>query len=179
VSLFPESWAVGRAVFLLIALVSLVSAIFVVSRRNPVAAIAWLVVHFVATACAYVLLASQFLAAVQVLVYAGAIIVLFLFVVMLLAIDKQPDPGSASGVGRKVFAAVAALVLLTAVARIGGRAAPADVPAATEDSVQWLSRELFSHHLVAFEFASLVLIAAMAGVMVFTTRRTAAGGPRP
>lgn len=176
-SLFPASWPVAQAVFALIALASVASALLVVTRRNPVAAIAWLVVHFVATACAYVLLASQFLAAVQVLVYAGAIIVLFLFVVMLLAVDKQPEPGSGSGTGRKAMAVAFALVLVTAVARLGGgpAARPAAVDSATEDSVQWLARELFANHLVAFEFASLVLIAAMAGVMVYTTRRTAGG----
>jgi NADH-quinone oxidoreductase subunit J len=182
-NLFPESWPVGEAVFLLIGVAALLSALAVITRRNPVAAVAWLVVHFVATACLYVLLSSQFLAVVQVLVYAGAIMVLFLFVIMLLAIDKQPEPGKASGMGRKVLAGALGLVMLTAVGKLAlssGTPAAATVDAATEDSVQWLSRELFSNHLVAFEFASLVLIAAMAGVMVFTTRRQAgpAGGAR-
>ena len=179
-SVLPESWPVGEALFGLFGLVALLSALAVISRRNPVAAVAWLVVHFVATACLYILLASQFLAVVQVLVYAGAIMVLFLFVIMLLAIDKQPEPGRASGLGRKVFAGALALVMIAAVGRLamGSADRPAAVvESATEDSVQWLSRELFSRHLVAFEFASLVLIAAMAGIMVFTTRRQAGAAP--
>ncbi len=177
----PQDWPVTEVVFGLLGLASLASAVAVVTRRNPVAAVAWLVVHFVATACLYVLLASQFLAAVQVLVYAGAIMVLFLFVIMLLAIDKDPDPGPASGMGRKTLAGVIALVVVTAFARMsGGHASgPGGMDAATEDSVQWLSRELFSNHIVAFEFASLVLIAAMAGVLVFTTRRGPASSGDP
>ena len=175
-SIVPESWPVGEAFFALFGAVALLSALAVISRRNPVAAVAWLVVHFVATACLYVLLSSQFLAVVQVLVYAGAIMVLFLFVIMLLAIDKQPEPGRASGMGRKVLAGALGLILIAAIGRVAMSSSDmpaAAVEAATEDSVQWLSQELFSRHLVAFEFASLVLIAAMAGIMVFTTKRQA------
>ena len=144
------------------------------------------VVHFVATACAYVLLASQFLAAVQVLVYAGAVMVLFLFVIMLLGIDKQAEPGAASGLGRKVLVAALLLVLVTLFGKVAstpgqpGDVAQASSPVAAsvepavEDSVQWLAAALLERHLVSFELASMVLIAAMAGALVFTTRRGSA-----
>jgi NADH-quinone oxidoreductase subunit J len=105
--------------------------------------------------------------------------VLFLFVVMLLAIDKQPDPAAASGLGRKALVACAAVVLLAAFARVASRldAAPAvegGVPAEIEDSIEWLAKDLMENHLLAFELSSMILIAAMAGVMVYTTRRRAA-----
>lgn len=182
----PASGLVAAIVFAIIAAVALGSALAVVTRRSPIAAIAWLVVHFVATACAYILLASQFIAAVQVLVYAGAIMVLFLFVVMLLGLDKEAEPGAASGLGRKILVVTLALVLVTLVGKIagmpgqpggtpGGEAAVgATLPAGVEDSVEWLAANLLSEHLVAFEVASIILIAAMAGVMVYTTRRGAA-----
>jgi len=165
-----------QVVFAVIALVTIASGILVVTRRNPVAAIACLVVHFVATACAYIVLSSQFLGAAQVLVYAGAIMVLFLFVVMLLAVDKQPDPGAASGLGRKVLVAACALVLITVVGRAvaqhsAGPAAAGTLAPGVEDSIQWLAADLMERHLVAFELSSMVLIAAMAGVLVYTTRR--------
>jgi NADH-quinone oxidoreductase subunit J len=166
-----------QVVFAIIALVVIASGILMVTRRNPVAAIACLVVHFVATACAYVVLQSQFLGAAQVLVYAGAIMVLFLFVVMLLAVDKQPDPGAASGLGRKALVAACAVVLITVLGRAAaqrggaGAEAPGSLAPGVEDSIEWLAADLMEHHLVAFELASMVLIAAMAGVLVYTTRR--------
>ena len=184
----PSGGLIAAIVFGLIAAVALGSALAVVTRRSPIAAIAWLVVHFVATACAYVLLASQFIAAVQVLVYAGAIMVLFLFVIMLLGIDKESEPGAASGLGRKILVVTLSLVLVTLVGKIAGApgqpggptaaggvtSAPA-LEAGVEDSVEWLAANLLTRHLVAFEVASIILIAAMAGVMVYTTRRGPAG----
>ena len=155
--------------------------------------------NFVAAACVYLLLASQFLAMLQVLVYAGAIMVLFLFVIMLLGIDKQSEPGPSAGLGRMVLVISLALVLVTLFGKIavtttrpGTQAAltasaPAAVDGAVEDSVHWLATALLEKHLVSFELASLVLIAAMAGALVFTTKRgpatsepeaTAPGGGR-
>ena len=176
----PGSWPLAAVVFAVIAAVSLVSALSVVTRREPVSAIAWLVVHFVATACAYILLASQFIAAVQVLVYAGAIMVLFLFVIMLLGVDKTADAGSASGLGRKVLVVALGLVLLTLFGKVAGSpgqpgmtvaAGSEAVAPAVEDSVEWIAANLFSKHLVSFELSSLILIIAMAGVLVYSTRR--------
>jgi NADH-quinone oxidoreductase subunit J len=183
-STLPYGGLVAFIVFGIIAAVAMGSALAVVTRRSPISAIAWLVVHFVATACAYILLASQFIAAVQVLVYAGAIMVLFLFVIMLLGLDKDGEPGAASGLGRKVLVITLALVLVTLVGKIAGApgqpggagggasvAGAAELEAGVEDSVEWLAANLLSKHVVAFEVASIILIAAMAGVMVYTTRR--------
>jgi NADH-quinone oxidoreductase subunit J len=141
-----------------------------------VAAIGWLVVHFVATAGAYLLLESEFLAAVQVLVYAGAILVLFLFVVMLLSLDRLPDPGLAGGAGRKFLVLALVVALLAVFGRVLAAPgsltpfAPGEAPAG-ENTVEWLADALFTRHLLAFELASVPLLAAMAGVLVYTTRR--------
>ncbi|MEM7247920.1 MAG: NADH-quinone oxidoreductase subunit J [Acidobacteriota bacterium] len=164
----------------LFGLLALGSALAVVTRRNPVAAVAWLVVHFVATAALYLLMNAQFLAMVQVLVYAGAIIVLFLFVIMLLQVDQQPSLGAESGAGRKVLVIAASLAFVglfismaSCACRMGFDIPSSGVPASTRDTIQWLVRPLFEEHLVAFELSSILLVAAMAGVLVFTTRRQA------
>ena len=152
------------------------SALVVITRRNPVSAIAWLVVHFVSTAGLYLVLNSQFVAAIQVLVYAGAIIVLFLFVIMLLQVDKQKSVGAESGAGRIVLTAVAGFSLLGVFGLVdlsnGFITVPgSDLPTEVQDTVEFIAGALFTRHLVAFELASIVLIAAMAGVLVYTTRR--------
>jgi NADH-quinone oxidoreductase subunit J len=171
------------AVFGAVGLVAIVSGLAVITRRNPVAAVAWLVVHFVATACLYVLLHSQFLAAVQVLVYAGAIMVLFLFVIMLLSVDRDPEPRPSSGAGRKAIVAALLVLLVAVLARAaagpsaGGGPAAGLVAPEEEDSVEWLAEALFSRHVVAFEVASVLLVAGMAGVLVYTTRRVRVGRP--
>lgn len=176
--LIPEGLPVLPAVWAVLAGIVAASGLAVITRRNPVSAIAWLIVHFVGTACLYLLLNSQFVAAVQVLVYAGAIIVLFLFVIMLLQVDAQPSMGRESGAGRIVLTGVTAVVLLTAfglkdLSQGLVQVPSSDVPAETQDTVAWLANALFTRHLVAFELASVVLVGAMAGVMVYTTRRRA------
>jgi NADH-quinone oxidoreductase subunit J len=177
--ILPEGLPLLGVIQLIVGLAVLASAVAVITRRNPVASIAWLVVHFVGTAGLYLLLNSQFVAAVQVLVYAGAIIVLFLFVIMLLQVDKQQLSGADSGAGRKGLVLLASAALIAAfVAALGSGIS--SLPAATvapgvEDSVEWLARDLMENHLVAFEVASIVIVSAMAGVLVFTTRRVPAG----
>lgn len=161
--------------FLALGVAALGSGAAVVTRKNPVAAVGWLVVHFVATAGIFLLLNSEFLAIVQVLVYAGAILVLFLFVIMLLSVDRLPDLGVAAGVGRKVLVFSALLVLVALFGRVLIEA-PAPVTAVGEnaDTVEWVADALFTRHLVAFELASVPLLAAMAGALVYTSRRVTA-----
>jgi NADH-quinone oxidoreductase subunit J len=178
--ILPEGLPLMAAVWAIVAGMVAGSALVVITRRNPVSAIAWLIVHFVSTAGLYLLLNSQFVAAIQVLVYGGAIIVLFLFVIMLLQVDKQKTVGAESGAGRIVLTAVAGFALLGVVGivdlssgfiTVPGGGPPAEV----QDTVEWLAGALFTRHLVAFELASIVLVAAMAGVLVYTTRRHLVG----
>ena len=154
------------------------SAVVVITRRNPVSAIAWLVVHFVSTAGLYLVLNSQFVAAIQVLVYAGAIIVLFLFVVMLLSADREPDQGLTGGTGRLVFVSAAMTVLVAVFARV---AAKGSVPGSgieapvDENTVAYLARWLFTEHLVAFEISSIPILAAMSSAELGTAMGSAFG----
>jgi NADH-quinone oxidoreductase subunit J len=151
------------AAFALFASLALASAIVVIVHRNPVYATMSLVVTLLATAALFVLLGSPFLAALQVLLYTGAILVLFLFVIMLLNIGRErprggraPAPLWAAGIG--------ALVFFGALARLfwdtwGDVAMPA--LSAAFVSTRGLAEVLFSGYLLAFEVIALLLLVAV------------------
>lgn len=179
--------AIGQFVFYFFALVALASALLFVTRKGPVAAALWLVSTMFAIAGLYILLDAQFVGAVQVLVYAGAIIVVFLFVVMLLNLgegDAAADvrravPRVVGGlVGVGILAEV--LVLLRGVAPNGRPSEllldPSAPARATGDVnvVAPVARALFTDYLVAFEVTSLLLLASVVGAVVLAKRRSAA-----
>jgi NADH-quinone oxidoreductase subunit J len=165
---------VSRLVFdAAMAMAILFSGLMVVNR-NPVKSVLALVVAFFGLAIGYVLLLSPFIAVIQIIVYAGAILVLFLFVLMLLNIGSQVREGSArpiqtflAGLGVIVFAAL----LLNTLRRSGAvipQAAPED-PAALGDPAL-LARLLFSNYLLHFEAASVLLLAGLVGAFVLAQR---------
>jgi len=156
-------------VFYVVGAVALISALVAVGHRNPVINVMSLVVTFFCVAVCFALLGASFLAAAQVLVYAGAILVLFLFVVMLLnapqlAKADEPRPFQrVAGVVLPVLAAAGAAVLLL------GTGNP---PLATADSsAQALGRALVGPYLFVFELISVLLIAAMVGALVLVKRK--------
>jgi len=163
------------AVFGFFALAALVSAIVVISHRNPVYSTMSLVVTLLSTAVLFVLLGSPFLAALQVLLYTGAILVLFLFVIMLLNLGRerqQPGPVPA----QTWFAAVGALVLFGAMARLlweahGAAQAPALTPAFVSTTA--LAELLFSTYLLPFEVIALLLLVAVVAASWVARRRSA------
>ena len=155
------------------ALAILFSGLMVVSR-NPVKSVLALVVAFFGLAVGYVLLFSPFIAVIQVIVYAGAILVLFLFVLMLLNVGTQPRERSGrpiqtllGGAAVVVFAAL----LLSTLRGSGGRipGVPAGDPAAYSDAAA-LARALFSGYLLHFEAVSVLLLAALVGAFVLARR---------
>lgn len=160
--------------FWLFAVLAIVSALAFVTRRNPVPAALWLVNVMFALAGLYVLFDAPFVGAVQVLVYAGAIMVVFIFVVMLLNLgrdglsDLRP---LAARLGAGLVAAGLLATLLT-VAR-DPLPAPALAPA-SDNVVAPVANALFTDHLVAFELTSLVLLVAVIGAVLLAKRRTAA-----
>jgi len=158
------------AVFYLAAAVGLVSAVVAVSHRNPVVNVLSLVVTLFCIAVNYALLGAEFLAAAQILVYAGAILVLFLFVVMLLnAPEEQPaaEPRPFQRVAGLVLTTVAALGGIFLIAGLRG-ALPAEGPQGTAEAV---GRLLAGPYLFAFEFISVLLLAAMVGALVLVKRK--------
>ena len=151
-------------------------AVLVVSTKDTVHSVLFLVLDFLFVAALYVLLDAAFLAAIQVLVYAGGIIVLYLFVVMLVNLKRPPeahhDPSRRTKLGFGLAAAV--LLELGAIAVYSsGRPAPAIAPAAAlpvtgnTEQVGWL---LYTSYLIPFEIASMLLLVAMIGAIVLAKR---------
>jgi NADH-quinone oxidoreductase subunit J len=158
--------------FYLFGLVSLVSALLAVTRRNPVAAAMWLVLMFFGLAGIYVVLEAYFVAAVQILVYAGAIMVLFLFVIMLLdlraeELAQRPRPRL------KLVGALGALAFLgTAVAAVAqSRVALSAAPAPLDAGAGAIGSALFNRWPLAFEVTSFLLLGAILGAVILTKRR--------
>jgi NADH-quinone oxidoreductase subunit J len=157
----------------------MLSALLCITRKNPVASALWLVVTLFSIAALFVLLDAQFLAVLQVLVYAGAIMVLFLFVIMLLNLGR-PGPSDIKGrlgLGVAVLLSAALLFLLQPLTRTTLPAAitlpPGSVPALQQQQgiVGSVANPLFGAYLIPFEIASVLLLAAIVGAMVLAKRK--------
>ncbi|MEE9219065.1 MAG: NADH-quinone oxidoreductase subunit J [Acidobacteriota bacterium] len=151
---------------------ALVGAIVAVTHRNAVVAAVFLIINLLSIAVFYVLLDAAFIAALQVILYAGAIMVLFLFIIMLLDLRHEEDRQSGplqwllSLAGGALF-----LVLLGRAAARGVDAAGAELPA-DFGSVERIAALLFSSYLVPFEMISVLLLVAMVGAVVLARRRS-------
>jgi len=151
-------------------------AVLVVSARDTVHSVLFLVLDFLFVAALYVLLGAQFVAAIQVLVYAGGIVVLYLFVVMLVNLKRAPeahvDPHRHGRIGFWLSAAVLAELALIAwrgFATTAGAAGQTMAPpvAGNTEQVGWL---LYTSYLIPFEIASMLLLVAMIGAIVLAKR---------
>jgi NADH-quinone oxidoreductase subunit J len=148
------------------------SGLACITRRSPVASALWLVVTLFSLAALFVLLDAQFIAVLQVLVYAGAIMVLFLFVIMLLNLGRAgpSDLKGPLGLGVGVFLAGLLLVQLL-VLRQTGPAAGGPARAGLElGMIPSVARPLFTAYLVPFEITSILLLAAIVGAVVLAKR---------
>jgi NADH-quinone oxidoreductase subunit J len=162
--------------FNLFGIIAVASALLFVTRKSPVAAALWLVNAMFALAALYIMLDAQFVGAVQVLVYAGAIMVVFLFVVMLLNLGHADKLGDFRGKWGRLAALGLGLVLaaqLLALTR--GRiteVAPESEP--TRQVIAPIAQVLFTEHLLGFEVTSILLLTAIVGAVVLA-RRTEVG----
>ncbi len=167
--------------FYLLSALAVGAAALVIGQRNPMYSVLLLIASFGALAGLYVQLDAPFVAVAQIIIYAGAIMVLFLFVVMLLNAPKEDaaewdktHPFKRTGVGR--FGAMLAALLIVQLAWALMRAAELDAPVdGTNDgvvisSVQELGRVLFTRHTFAFEATSILILVAMVGAVVLARR---------
>ena len=167
-----------QAVFVVGALICVLGAVGVVSSRNPVHAALSLVGTLFGVAILFIAQDAEFLAAVQVIVYAGAIVVLFLFVIMLLGTDQTDDLADEPLRGQRILAAlagagVAGIVLFAVVVKgkiTGQKAANGRVDPALPN-VEQLARVLFTRYLWAFEITSVLLIIAVVGAVALARHR--------
>lgn len=169
-------------VFVLAAAMILVGAIGVIVRNNPVHAALSLVLTLFGIAVLFVAQEAHFLAAVQVIVYAGAIVVLFLFVIMLLGVDRTEDikiepfriqRPLAAVVGLGVIGLVVASVTASRDAIGVGTGSGLDIPTVTGDNdsnIRQIARNLFEDHVFAFELTSVLLVVAVVGSVMLTRR---------
>jgi NADH-quinone oxidoreductase subunit J len=178
VSFAPLKFSMAEAiVFYALAALILGFAVLVVTTRDTVHSVLFLVLDFLFVAALYVLLEAPFLAAIQVLVYAGGIVVLYLFVVMLVNLKRPPeaheDPRRLARLGFGL--AVAVLVELAAIAGYSASIPPSlgTVPSAVlpvsgnTEEVGWL---LYTSFLIPFEIASVLLLVAMIGAILLAKR---------
>jgi NADH-quinone oxidoreductase subunit J len=160
--------------FYLFALLAIVGALLFVTRRNPVPAALWLVNTMFALSGLYVMLDAPFVGAIQILVYAGAIMVVFIFVVMLLNLGAS-EVSDLRSLGVRLGAGFVGLALLANLLVVQ-RARLPEVPLAPaqDNVVTPVAASLFSDYLVAFELTSLVLLVAIVGSVVLAKRRARA-----
>jgi len=162
-------------VFLIFAFFAVASSLVVVAHRNPVYSTMALVATLFSVAVLFVLLGAPFIGVLQVLVYAGAIVVLFLFVIMLLNIGREESQIAGHKV-QLVVSILAALVfgglVVLALSRVTGAAA--DRPSAELVSLKGLASTLFTEYLLPFEIIGLLLLVAVIGATV-VARRPQAG----
>ena len=163
--------------FYLFGLIAVASALLFVTRKSPVAAALWLVNTMFSLAAMYVLLDAQFVGAVQVLVYAGAIMVVFLFVVMLLNLGHESDVSEVRSKWPKIAAGGLGLALAAQLLAITRGRIPEVAPetVATNQVIAPLAQVLFTDQLVAFEVTSVLLLVAIVGAVVIARRTSGVG----
>jgi NADH-quinone oxidoreductase subunit J len=163
-------------VFVVGALMALLGAIGVLTMKNPVHAALSLVQTLFGVAVLFVAQGAHFLAAVQVIVYAGAIVVLFLFVIMLLGVDRNDGLTGEPLKGQRIAAAVvggialAELVLVSRVNFVLGKSSTAGVAEGPGTNIETLSRSLFTRYLFAFEITSVLLVIAVVGAVMLARK---------
>ena len=165
----------GETAFYYLAAASVASAILAVTRRNPVHSMLWVLALFLHVAGIFLLAGAEFLAAVQVIVYAGAILVFYLFFLMLLDLQREAA-GRPFGAHWPLCAAAGlAFAVLAWFAREPGFVPAAEPVAAggrSPGSLSAIGTALFTQFALPFEIASLILLAAMVGAIVVARRKT-------
>ena len=167
--------------FYLFGVVALASAIAFVTRKSPVAAALWLVNTMFSLAALYIMLDAQFIGVMQVLVYAGAIMVVFLFVVMLLNLGHPSELADARGLGWKLAAGLVGLGLISEIMIILRAKLPEQLIVPRDFNEQQLQKlnavgtvaaPLFKDYLLAFELTSVLLLVAIAGAVILGRGRS-------
>jgi NADH-quinone oxidoreductase subunit J len=166
-------------VFLLLSLTAIASALGMLLSRNAVYSALYLVLNFVTVAVFYLLLGAPFIAMAQITVYAGAIMVLFLFVIMLLGADELPKAQVLPwqrplAIVLSVLLAAEATVLLVTKARPAGDVLPPEASVNTMDNLRQLGNLLFTDYLLPFEVVSILLLVAMVGAIILTKKEKGA-----
>lgn len=161
--------------FFLIAASAVVSAILMITQLNPIKSVLFLIVNFFCLALIYLILHAQFIAIIQILVYAGAIMVLFLFVIMLLNLGDEGRMTEKMNYNKTIAYVLAGVVLLEIMIGLGLpiRAGYSTMhPAAIEiGTVESIGKSLYTEFILPFEVTSMLLLAAIVGVIVLAKKK--------
>ena len=165
--------------FYLFGLIAIASALLFVTRKSPVAAALWLINTMFCLAALYVMLDAQFIGAIQVLVYAGAIMVVFLFVIMLLNLGRG-EGGDTRGLVWKLLGGAFAIAILAEVSALTRSRTPQLITlpqgytaqqVAEVGAIAPIAAPLFNEYLLAFEVTSVLLLVAIVGAVVLGKQR--------
>lgn len=165
-------------IFVISAVVAVFGGTMMIAQRNPVASVLYMILSLVAQAVCYVQLGGLFLGAILVVVYAGAIMVLFLFVIMLLNLHSSDDPGSGS-TPLSQFTKILFAILLTLELAFIVKAAPfrgagagiVETPPGDFGSVKRVAEAMFTDYLYPFELTGVLLLVAVVGAVVIAKKR--------
>ena len=161
--------------FLILSLIAIATALGMLLSRNAIYSALFLVLNFTTVAVFYLLLGAPFIAMAQITVYAGAIMVLFLFVIMLLGAESLPKAEvlpwqkPLAGILAVALTLEATFLFITRARPLGNIVAPAEAANMT-DSLREMSMMLFNQYLLPFEVTSVLLLVAMVGAIVLTRR---------
>ena len=167
------------ALFLTLALIAIATALGMLFSRNAIYSALFLVLNFITVAVFYLLLGAPFIAMAQVTVYAGAIMVLFLFVIMLLGAESIPKAQVLPwqrplAIGLSVLLAAESAYLLITKARPAGDILPPATAANTTENLRQMGMVLFNEYLLPFEVTSILLLVAMVGAIVLSKKEKGA-----
>ena len=162
-------------IFLGVAFTSIIASLLVITRKNPIHSALFLVLTFICVAVLYVLLHSSFIAIIQVIVYAGAIVMLIVFVIMLLDLEEELRSGMRLLYSKVLGSLLAVLFLLGIIYSVAASPLTGQqgsyTPERMSANVKAVGEVLFTQYLFPFEIASILLVAAVVGAVVLSKRR--------
>lgn len=162
-------------IFLGVAFVSILASLLVITRKNPIHSAVFLVLTFLCVAVLYLLLYSQFIAIIQVIVYAGAIVTLILFVIMLLDIEEELRSGLKLFYSKVLGGVLAVLFLFGIIYSVAATPLTGKMgsypPGKLSQNVKTIGEVLFTRYLFPFEIVSVLLVAAIVGAVVLSKKK--------
>lgn len=162
-------------VFFTCAFIAVICSLLVIVQKNPVSSVVFLIMAFFAQAILYIQLSAVFVAILQIIVYAGAILVLFLFVIMLLNLRRDefgPEKHPIQSWTMRVFALILAAELIIVVTRGISQSPKTYASFESFGNVENVAATLFTKYVFPFELTSILLIAAIIGAVVLAKKRT-------
>ena len=163
-------------IFLGAAFTSIIASLLVVTRKNPIHSALFLVLTFLCVSVLYLLLYSQFIAIIQVVVYAGAIVMLIIFVIMLLDLEQELQSGLKLFYSKVIGGLLMVLFLLGIIYSVAWKSPTGKVGSYAPDkvsaNVKAVGEMLFTQYLFPFEIVSVLLVAAIVGAVILSKRRT-------